>query len=90
MKKMSRFNIERKMQKMADHMVETDRLTNMVLDNHRDDFLVTKDCFEKYASQNNETLKSLTILIKTMVEVDVKAQNKIIELKARIEVLEKK
>ena len=44
MKKMSRFNIERKMQKMADHMVEA----------------------------------------------DIKAQNEIFELKARVDALEKK
>lgn len=90
MKGINRFKIERTIQKLTDHMYATDYLTNMILDNHRDDFFATKDWFKKYAAQNNETLKSLTILIKTMVEVDIKSQNEIFELKARVEVLEKK
>jgi len=89
MKRLRISKVDRKIQKLADYVYATDYLINMVVDQHRDDFVATRDGFEIYASQNNGTIEMLTDLVRKMVEVDKKAQNEIMELKSRIAVLEK-
>jgi hypothetical protein len=58
MKGMSK--VDRKIQKLARWVEANDYLLNMVIDQHRDDFVATRDGFEIYASQNNGTIKMLT------------------------------
>ena len=87
---MNRFKTDRKIQKLADWIYVRECTSDIILEQRKEYSMKTRDAFEIYASQNNDTLKALTKLIETMVEADIKAQNEIFKLRARIDTLEKK
>ena len=88
--KMNRFKVDRKIQKLADHIYTYNSIAEIVTDQHRKDSVKTRDRLEEYIYFNDKLLNRILNLVEEMVKIEKANQEIIIDLKNRIDVLEKK
>ena len=90
MKKLNRFSVDRKIQKLADWIYVRECTSDIILDQRKEYSVETRNKLEAYAFNNDRLINRVLTVVEEMVKIEKVNQEIIIDLKKRIDVLEKK
>ena len=87
---MNRFKTDRKIQKLADWIYVRECTSDIILEQRKEYSVETRNKLEVYAFNNDRLINRILTLVEEMVKIEKDNQNIIINLKKRIDDLEKK